>query len=360
MNMTILWSAAGLLATKRHCRDASGVINTDDYGKETWWLPEIAPPSNFGEMVDRLNRGLDEPPALAVRGAPKAGIDISRPIARKSNGPDATIEDVPQHFLHVDIDCIDEPHLDVVNRPDEARQHALGVIAKFAPELIGAACWMSWSSSAGVHDKTRVKLHVWYWLAQPYTCAQLKLWGKQVNARAGFKLVDLALFQSVQPNYIARPLFEGMDDPFPGGARAVVIEGRMPTLSIEARPPLLHAAATRIARGAVGGRGGSSSSSIEAAIASMGEGTGGFHGPWLTAMSRFYAQNGPDADPRPLILKLTRAIERHGTRDAAYVAAESRGMIRRARVLSAKERDRRASIDHLRTTFPTNATHKEK
>lgn len=343
----ILKSATGKLATKRHTRDAKGIITTQDYGREKWWVAEAMPIADFAAMVEQFASLLDEATALGVRGAPKSGVDLSRQILRRSNGADATIQDAPSRVMHLDLDNIDEPHLNIVSRPGEARQYALGLIAKAAPELAGAACWVSWSSSAGVYYKTRVKLHIWYWLAEPYTCAQLQIWGKQVNARAGFKLIDLALFQPVQPNYIARPLFEGMDDPFPGAARAVVIEGHMPTLVIEEPPPVPPRHRARF----VGGRGGSSSRSIEAAIASMGEDADGFHGPWLRAMSIFYAQNGPDADPLPLIVKLERAIKSHGTRDEKYIIAERRGMIRRARVLAAKERARRDDIENLRTAL---------
>jgi hypothetical protein len=344
MSLTILRSVSGRLATKRHVRDATGAVVTQGYDRERLWQLEIAEIAHFDALVERLNQGLDEPTMLAVRGAPKVGIDISRPIIRKSNGPDATIEDVQQHHLHLDIDCIGAPHLDVVARPEEAQDYALDLIDKAAPELAGAACLLSWSSSAGVYDKTRVKLHAWYWLDEPRTCAELKLWGSHVNARAGCRLFDLALFQPVQPNYIARPLFEGMDDPFPGAARAVVIDGRTPNLVID-KPPLVP---VRRYINSLGGRGGCSSRSIEAAIASMGEDADGFHRPWLRAMSCFYAENGPDADPRPLFVKLVRAIKRHGTRDATYIAKELRGMIRRARVLAERERSSRDAIDNVR------------
>jgi hypothetical protein len=355
VSLTILRSVSGKLATKRFYRDANGVIIQVNYGLEKWWQTEVARITDFAAMAAQLDCLLDDPLALPVRGAPKAGVDITQLIVRRSNGSDATIEDVPQHFLHLDLDCIEEPHLDVVSRPEEARQYALDLIASAAPELRGAACWMSWSSSAGVYDRTRVKLHCWYWAAEPYTCARLKVWGEQVNARAGFMLVDLKLFQPVQANYVARPLFEDVDDPFPGAARAVVVEGYMPTLVIEDPPP----PPPRHRVKSVGGRGGSSSASIEAAIASMGEDADGFHGPWLRAMSIFYAQNGPDADPRPLILRLVRAIKNHGTRDATYLTNELRGMIRRARVLAAKERTARDAVDNLRAALSRRSNTKE-
>ena len=91
MSLTILRSLSGKLATKRFYRDAAGDIAQDNYGLETWWRAEVAPIPDFDSMVAQLDRGLDEPTALVVRGVSKAGVDITRPIVRRSNGPDATI-----------------------------------------------------------------------------------------------------------------------------------------------------------------------------------------------------------------------------------------------------------------------------
>ena len=50
--------------------------------------------------------------------------------------------------------------------------------------------------------------------------------GKEVNGRADFKLIDEALFNALQPNYVARPIFAGgLADPFEGRRRFVVVQG---------------------------------------------------------------------------------------------------------------------------------------
>ena len=103
-----------------------------------------------------------------------------------------------------------------------------------------------------------------------------------------------------------------------------------------------------------GGRGGSSSAAIEAVIATMGEqsaGKEGFHVPWNRALAIFYAQNGPDADPRPLIVRLARVIMERGERDQAYVTRAVHGMFGRARVLAALERESRDASAALRESF---------
>jgi hypothetical protein len=346
--MLVLHSRSGKLATKHFTRSLDGSLAVESYGLERYWRPKPYDVRGFADMAALLNTLLDQPDALVVRGALRDGVDREGPIRRLSNGSRATIMDAPSRLLHLDIDKVSSSEFDVVKRPEQARDNVIDLLAAAAPDLSGAACWASWSSSAGVADVRRVKLHLWYLVEQPVTCADAKVWGKAVNARAGFPLVDLALFQPVQANYVARPLFVGMDDPFPGTSRAVTIPGRSPVLNIPVAPAIMAAEPRRARQG---GFGGSSAPSIDVAIATMGEAADGFHGPWLRALSIFYAQNGPDADPRPLIIKLVRAIKRHGTRDAKYVDAEMRGMIRRARVLAERERNSHAAITKVRNAL---------
>ena len=90
---------------------------------------------------------------------------------------------------------------------------------------------------------------MWYWLDRPYSNTELKRWGKQVNARAGYKLIDPAVFNAVQPNYTARPLFIGRPDPLAGARRYSIVRGHadFAALVIDPETP-------RPARPASGGR----------------------------------------------------------------------------------------------------------
>ena len=226
MSFTVLVSADGKLATKRHVRHESGKTTTLNYDMGFLWRVIRMPLFGFDEMAAVLELLLDAPHALVIRAEPKPGVDLTKPIRRKFLGPDATFDDVDRQWLHGDIDSVAANHLDVIADPGGAMHHVLDVIAEHAPELDGVSAFCAFSSSAGVYDVTRAKMHVWWWLDRPYSSTELKRWGKQVNGRAGFKLFDPAVFTAVHPNYTARPLFEGRADPLAGARRYAIVHGR--------------------------------------------------------------------------------------------------------------------------------------
>ena len=216
------------LATKQHRRDEKGMIYTSGYsGGLLWWFRESPPVTDFDSMATVLVVLLDFPNAFVIRGEPKPGVggsDIQR--LRRLHGPDATVDDVPRQWLHLDIDHVADAEIDVVARPDDAVRYVLDRLYRFAPELKEVSVFCQFSSSAGVYDTTQAKLHVWLWLDRPYANAELKRWAKQVNERANFKLIDDTLFNAIQPNYVARPIFVGgLADPFEGRRRFVVVRG---------------------------------------------------------------------------------------------------------------------------------------
>ena len=51
------------------------------------------------------------------------------------------------------------------------------------------------------------------WLDQPRTDEELKRWAKGVNAAAGYGLIDVNLFNGVQPHYTAAPILQGVHSP---------------------------------------------------------------------------------------------------------------------------------------------------
>jgi hypothetical protein len=139
VSFTVLVSADGKLATKQHIRDEGGTTKTIDYDKGYWWRPRKVPFSGLYEMAAALEVQLDEPYEIAIKGEPKPGLDLTKPIRRKYLGPDATFDDVPRQWLHGDIDGVAAEHLDVIADPDGAMHYVLDVIAEHAPELAGIA-----------------------------------------------------------------------------------------------------------------------------------------------------------------------------------------------------------------------------
>jgi hypothetical protein len=56
---------------------------------------------------------------------------------------------------------------------------------------------------------------LWYWSDVLHDDAELRRWASSVNAIAGLKLIDTALYRRVQAHYVAAPSFIGMQDPLP-------------------------------------------------------------------------------------------------------------------------------------------------
>lgn len=145
----------------------------------------------------------------AIRGEPKPGIDLR---CTPRNGDQFV--DVPRHLLCIDLDKLQSPpDLDWVRQPELGVHHA---IAQLPPEFQGMNCVWQYSSSAGVHNTTDVKLHLWYWLAKARTSEELRAWAKWWNTNCDGAVVDEALYRTVQPHFTAAPVFlGGLVDPLP-------------------------------------------------------------------------------------------------------------------------------------------------
>lgn len=119
-------------------------------------------------------------------------------------------DDVPHHWLLAEIDNFEPLCADPVLQPVMAIEE---FIATHLPACFqGVAYHWQLSNSAG-HAKNvgKLKAHVWFWLAKPYTSDELKAW-------AGVAAADLdrSVFNVVQVHYTAAPVFEeGVVDPVP-------------------------------------------------------------------------------------------------------------------------------------------------
>ena len=117
-------------------------------------------------------------------------------------------EDVPHHWMLVEIDNFEPLCSDPVAQPMLAIEEFIG--ASLPDCFQGAAYHWQLSNSAG-HSKNvgKLKAHVWFWLATPYTSEQLKAW-----ATAFGLALDKSVFNVVQIHYTAAPMFEeGVVDP---------------------------------------------------------------------------------------------------------------------------------------------------
>ena len=119
-------------------------------------------------------------------------------------------EDQPLDLVCIDVDkyapCASDP-LDA----DGIHEYILMCLP---PEFQGAAyCWQM-SNSAGF--KPGLRAHIWFWLAEALTSAQLKAWAVGRWPNVDERPVDAALFHPVQWHYTAAPVLDqGVIDPVP-------------------------------------------------------------------------------------------------------------------------------------------------
>lgn len=120
-------------------------------------------------------------------------------------------DDQPLHPVMIDVDGFEPLGYDPLTHPAEAVDEF--VLTELPAEWAGASYHWQLSSSFGHPTKRAdgLKAHLWFWLEEPLTSAQIKAYAKTVGLHA-----DLALFNTVQAHFTAGPVFEaGISDPFP-------------------------------------------------------------------------------------------------------------------------------------------------
>jgi len=137
---------------------------------------------------------------------------------------------------------------------------------------------------------TKLSAHVFFWFSSPQK--KLAQWTTNLNAIRNRRIIDPAPLRPIQPNYTARPLFTGMDDPV-GGWRIGFVQKSKDTVDLVwINPPVVYvevegqryAAGTRIEDAVA-------IPSVMDRIADIG-GHGGYREPMKTAIGYYYWLNG--------------------------------------------------------------------
>ena len=126
-------------------------------------------------------------------------------------GTKATIQldAIGKHLIMLDFDDVDNPAAIQPTVTDIERL----IVARLPPEFHNSSFFYQFSSSAGVYGWNPFKIHLFYWTTTPWPDADLRDWAKAWNEKIGSKWLDDRVMLSSQINYIADPLFVGMDDP---------------------------------------------------------------------------------------------------------------------------------------------------
>lgn len=140
--------------------------------------------------------------AFVIRGEPVGDGTLADAIIRRTK---VNFRDVPRRWLMLDIDGVPLPS-GMEPLSGEALAHVVGLLP---PEFKDTSFVAQWSNSAGLKPGV-IKVHLWFWLKTPLGSSDLRAWARTLGP-----LVDPAVFNTVQPHYTARPVFDGIKDPAP-------------------------------------------------------------------------------------------------------------------------------------------------
>ena len=213
--ITVLFCIGDHIATKTHVKTEDGVT-TLGFSAGKFFTSRTIPVENIYDLSAKLEEIEKIKVALLIRGLPLPHVKPLVPHPRKKIGPGATYLSPTDghHHFELDIDKLALPE-GMLLTPDNVPAVIAFVVSTLPEEFHNVSFHYQLSSSAGIHDQTKVSMHLWFWSDRKLRDDELKRWGKNVNQQVGYKLIDTALFNDVQPHFVAAPDFIGMDDPFP-------------------------------------------------------------------------------------------------------------------------------------------------
>jgi len=312
-SITLLVCGQGHLASKQFSRNESGDIVKLGYNSGTHFGVTERTVAGIGALSMLLSAMEYLPNVFVIRGkllnppAPEKGI-------RRLN-ENFTTPETGRRWVLIDFDKIDLPdRLDLRENVHAVIEYLVSLLP---PDFHDASYHYQLSSSAGMGDPHKASAHVWFWLSEPWPDAKLKAWGKAVNDRLGYSLVDTSLFQAVQAHYTAAPVFEGVENPFP--ARSGLVEKARDGVSIREitaslRPQKRSAGAVEPGPG------------FEGWLSRIGDHAGGegFHEPIISAIASYVSTHGRQETDVEALYETVRAavLSADGSRHSADEIAD--------------------------------------
>ncbi len=274
------------LATKAHHATATKVV-TDAYGEGKYFKAEVVPIADLGELYQLLKILAKEPRSFCIRGEPVPGRDLARIRRTKKmkDGEPAGFREIPRRWMMVDVDGLDKGYAAQWGTPEGCQEAADRLLGQLPMELRTAGYVWQVSSSAGL--KPGLRMHLFFFLDRPLGEAELTRWAEQVNDGAGQRVVDDAVFRTIQPLYVADPIFDNMLDPV--AQRLGYVPGAVVSL------PRVMA------------RGDAWKQKLQPLYYETND---KIHDHVRDACASYFCAHGPDADAAPLKLGVTNAVKR--------------------------------------------------
>ena len=303
--LTILRCLPPHVATKTH-RWKENRWDTVSYNAGSLFFSMTVPVTCLSELAEKLTVIEKCPDLFVIRGEPLPHVKRDQPHPRRKHGEQATYcspEDGHFHFM-VDIDKLPLPtglHL-TQGTVLQAIEYAISL---FPAEFSDASYYWQLSASAGLHDTTCISAHLFFWSDRKLTDNELKRWGRHVNQQRGIKLIDCAMFNDVQPHYVAKPIFVDGDDPFE--VRSGLVSKANDSVTI-ALPEIVEQPQPSASRESVLSRSNATGKGFDYWLKQIGDHPDGdgFNGPIIRAIASYVATVGGDQVDRDWLRETVR------------------------------------------------------
>ena len=206
--------------TKRLFRTTDGATGKMDYDKAYKFDVQKIPVSGLTDLCGVLCDLRYQPDKVVIRGLPLSHHNVYRRL----HGEKAAFAADPtgHHWLFADFDEVPLPmFLDPADDPEII----LGFLVRLLPPTFhNASFYWQWSCGQGLDGGKTLRAHLFFWNRQKHTDREYENWAKWLNGEAGWKILDPAVFRTVQPNYTAAPIIgDGVTDPVPHGRNGIHI-----------------------------------------------------------------------------------------------------------------------------------------
>ncbi len=219
--------------TKRLYRTINGVIDKSSYDNATKFDVQKIGINDLADLCGVLFDVSKQPNKAAIRALP---ITRHYNVYRRLHGDQAAFAADPDghHWIFADFD---EVPLPLFLDSDDDPGIILGYLVRLLPPAFhSASFYWQWSCGHGL-DRRTVRAHLFFWCSEKHTDREYERWAEWINGEAGWKILDPAVFRTVQPNYVAAPILgEGVDDPIPTGRNGIHV-GDTREVSLDV-PPL--------------------------------------------------------------------------------------------------------------------------
>ncbi len=177
--------------------------------------------SDFDALVGLLRDLEADPTKMIVVGSVRAEFTNDQRIVRRLNSTKeepATLEDSGSYLLHFDVDDVSSPDHIGWNDPEALAKWTWDRICNRLPAMQKVSVFWQASASAATEGKEHLaKFHFWILADRPLRAYERKHLFKTVGS-------DQRLASPAQPNYVARPVFDGITDPLEDLPRSGVFE----------------------------------------------------------------------------------------------------------------------------------------